>query len=269
MCEFCTKHGDGKIWYRNAANYANDLLSDIRRRKFITEFLETTMGGGLRGLGRLEQLFMKKRRLPQAVVRAMEEKAKAEHFGQVLPIEEISGIMKGAMSIVRLPCACRWTMGKKEERCCFAFSYGPDAWYSGFDMGYFGMSSAEGLEPVTADEAIKQMEALEEQGAIHSIWTMMTPFIGAVCNCSAGDCMALRILSGIGVHTMACAEHTAVVDRELCTGCGICSERCQFDAIKSRTDEQGQSAYIDHAKCYGCGLCRRACSTNAISVVLR
>jgi len=44
MCEFCTKHGDGKVWYKNAANYANDLLSDIKRRKFIEDFHITTMG---------------------------------------------------------------------------------------------------------------------------------------------------------------------------------------------------------------------------------
>jgi len=30
MCEFCTKHGDGQVWYKNAANYSNDLLSDLK-----------------------------------------------------------------------------------------------------------------------------------------------------------------------------------------------------------------------------------------------
>jgi len=41
MCEFCSKHGDGKVWYRNAANYSNDLLSDLRRRKYIETFLSS------------------------------------------------------------------------------------------------------------------------------------------------------------------------------------------------------------------------------------
>ncbi len=269
MCEFCTKHGDGKLWYKNAANYSNDLLSDIKRRKYIEEFLKTTIEDGYKTLGRLETLFLKKGRLPAAVIKSMEEKAKVEHFGQVLPIEEISDLVLKADSVVRMPCACRWTMTRKEERCCYALSYGPDAWYKGFNMSYFGKSSDEGLEKIEANEAISQMEALEEGGAIHSIWTMMTPFIGAVCNCNSRDCIAIRTLSGIGAHTIARAEHVAVVNKESCVGCGLCAERCQFDAIGSVMEEGGDNAEIDTNKCYGCGLCRRACSQGAISLVPR
>ena len=38
MCEFCHKHGEGKKWYMQVSNYSEDLLSDLRRRKFIQEF---------------------------------------------------------------------------------------------------------------------------------------------------------------------------------------------------------------------------------------
>lgn len=269
MCEFCTKHGDGKVWYKNAANFANDLLSDIKRRKYIEDFHHATMEEGFKTLGRLETLFRKKGRLPESVIRAMEEKARIEHFGQVLPIEEIRDLILKAESIVRLPCACRWTMSRKEERCCYALSYSPNEWYKVFDMSYFGKSSDEGLESVRADEAISQMEAMEEYGAIHSIWTMMTPFIGAVCNCTATDCIGLRTLSGIGAHTMARAEHFAVVRKELCIGCGLCEARCQFGAIGSDTIEGADIASVDTEKCYGCGLCRRACEQGAISLVPR
>ena len=39
MCEFCHKHGEGKTWYLRAENYSQDLLSDLRRRAFIQEFI--------------------------------------------------------------------------------------------------------------------------------------------------------------------------------------------------------------------------------------
>ncbi|HTZ18233.1 MAG TPA: 4Fe-4S binding protein [Dissulfurispiraceae bacterium] len=265
MCEFCTKHGDGKVWYKNAANYGNDLFSDIKRRKYIEDFHHATMEEGFKTLGRLETLFTKRGRLPASVITALEQKAKVEHFGQVLPIEEISDLVLKAESVVRLPCACRWTISRKEERCCFALSYGPDAWYKGFDMSYFGKASDEGLETVRAEDAVAQMDALEDSGAIHSIWTMMTPFIGAVCNCTASDCIGLRTLFGIGAHTIARAEYVAVVDNDLCAGCGLCMERCQFDAITSNES----IAAVDPGKCYGCGLCRKACDQGAISLVMR
>ena len=38
MCEFCVRHGEGIKWYLEAKNYAEDLLSDVRRRKFMAEF---------------------------------------------------------------------------------------------------------------------------------------------------------------------------------------------------------------------------------------
>ena len=38
MCEFCVKHGEGKKWYLEAKNYAEDLLSDLRRREYISGF---------------------------------------------------------------------------------------------------------------------------------------------------------------------------------------------------------------------------------------
>ena len=38
MCQFCHQHGEGKKWYLQAKNYAEDLLGDLRRRKYIADF---------------------------------------------------------------------------------------------------------------------------------------------------------------------------------------------------------------------------------------
>ncbi len=269
MCEFCTKHGDGKIWYQNAANYANDLLSDLTRRRYIENFLTTAFKEGFETLGRIEAIYRKKGKLPQALSGAMVTRARAEHFGQVLPLEEISGVVRKARTVVRMPCACRWNIGKKEERCCYAISYGPEAWYEGIDMAYFGKASDEGLESLTPEEAVKQMSEMEEAGSVHTIWTMMTPFIGAVCNCSPEECLAMRTLSRTRVETMERAEFVATVDESLCTGCGLCDARCHFKAIDSHTHSGKSHAHIDPHKCFGCGLCRRVCSTGAITLALR
>ncbi len=269
MCEFCTTHGEGKVWYKNAANYANDLLSDLNRRKYIENFLTTAFSEGFQTLGRLEAIYRKKGHLPKAVEAALIAKAKTEHFGQVLPIEEINVLVRKARTVVRMPCACLWDMEKKDERCCYAVSYGSEAWYNSIDMSYFGKASDEGLESLTGEIAVKQMEEMEGRGAVHTIWTMMTPFIGAICNCSAGGCLAMRTLSGINVETMARAEHVARVDALLCSGCGLCDAACHFKAIESVTVGGRSISRINAQKCFGCGLCRRVCSAAAISLVLR
>lgn len=269
MCEFCTKHGEGKIWYKNARNYAQDLLSDLERRRYIEKFLTSAFGEGFRTLGRLEAIYRKKGKLPRAVKTAMIEKAKAEHFGQVLPIEEIGEVVGKARTVVRMPCACRWNIEKKEERCCYAVSYGPEAWYDAIDMTYFGTASDEGLESLTPEAAVAQMKTMEEHGSIHTIWTMMTPFIGAVCNCSPKDCLAMLTLSRTDVETMERAEYTARVDEDLCNGCGLCDAECHFKAVGGHTHGGRTHAHIDPQKCFGCGLCRRVCGTGAISLVLR
>ncbi len=266
MCDFCTKHGDGKIWYKNAKNYANDLMADMRRRDYIHSFLDSTIGDGIASLGRLETIFKKKKKLPARLVTAMVEKAKDEHYGQVVPIEDVREIVNKAATVARMPCACRWAADKKEVRCCYAVSYTPEIWHKNLDMSYFGSIGDDGFETLSQRDAIVQMEDLEQAGAVHTIWTMVTPFIGAICNCTQKECLGLRTLS-MHVQTLAKGEYIAAVDTSLCTGCGLCEETCQFHAISDQMVDGGETvARVDRNKCYGCGLCRSTCQEGAINL---
>ncbi|MBS4059429.1 MAG: 4Fe-4S ferredoxin, partial [Bacteroidetes bacterium] len=182
MCEFCSKHGEGKIWYKNASNYSQDLLSDLRRRKFIEQFLDVTIAEGFKSLLRLEAIIKKRGGLPEPVIKKMLENAKIEHYGQVLPIEEVREVIDRTIDIVRLPCACRWTIDKSDLRCCYGITYHPEAWHKSLDLSYFGQPESDLLDSVSKETAIRQMEDIEHKGAIHTIWTFITPFIGAICN---------------------------------------------------------------------------------------
>ena len=135
-------------------------------------------------------------------------------------------------------------------------------------MSYFGTAPDMGLESVTPESAIRQMEALEKDGAVHTIWTMITPFIGAICNCQPGDCLGLRTLA-IDVETMCRGEQMAVINPSLCDGCGSCLEACYFDAIHSNALAGEYRAVVDSKKCFGCGLCRNSCPKDAFSMVTR
>ncbi|HPI13346.1 MAG TPA: 4Fe-4S binding protein [Spirochaetota bacterium] len=51
----------------------------------------------------------------------------------------------------------------------------------------------------------------------------------------------------------------AYVDEMLCTGCGICADRCVRNAITI-----GGTAIIDTNICTGCGKCVDACPAGAL-----
>lgn len=50
------------------------------------------------------------------------------------------------------------------------------------------------------------------------------------------------------------------VNKDLCVGCGTCTEVCPHGTI----EVAGGCAVIDASKCKGCGKCVRVCPTNAI-----
>ncbi|MBM7562118.1 4Fe-4S binding protein [Fusibacter tunisiensis] len=54
----------------------------------------------------------------------------------------------------------------------------------------------------------------------------------------------------------------ALVDPELCIGCGLCASHCRFDAI-DMTDK----AKVDTNSCEGCSVCEYVCPVDAIKMV--
>lgn len=114
MCEFCTEHGDGKVWFKNAKNYSQDLVSDLERRKYIQNFFQSTIAKGIDSIGRLETIYQKKGKIPARVAEQMVSGAKIDHFGQVVTIEDLHEIIGHAATVVRMPCACRWASMKKK-----------------------------------------------------------------------------------------------------------------------------------------------------------
>jgi heterodisulfide reductase subunit A-like polyferredoxin len=66
-----------------------------------------------------------------------------------------------------------------------------------------------------------------------------------------------------GTMMLASSEYVAVVDGDLCAGCGTCADVCQFAAISV---DDG-FAHVDAAACMGCGVCVAHCPQEAISLL--
>jgi ferredoxin len=272
MCEFCHTHGEGKTWYLRAKNYSDDLLSDLDRRKFIGEFFETLPArypGMVRGAERLQRApaFVRK-----TVRRTLLRKQKADHFGQVLPIEDVERIMGFVTSVVRLACVCRKVTVGSEHRSCYGLSLGPGEAemfkiLKGAGSDYLIGPETKGLEPLTPAAALAAFKEHEKQGLCHTVWTFKAPFTGGLCNCDGTDCLAMKFQLGSGIATFFRAEYVAGVDHDLCNGCRACLRLCPFGAMMYSSARRRVT--IDPKRCYGCGICRSACAEGAISLAPR
>jgi len=266
MCEFCLKHGEGEKWYLQAKNYSDDLFSDIRRRKYIEEFVShpEALAKDAHNIDRLSRLpgFIK-----GLVGRIVTWKMKKTHFGQVVPIEDIKQIFDFTNSIVRVACLCRNITLGKEKRYCYGISLSPDGGWltemsSALDMSFFTGPDASGFETLTKDEALSAFHEHEREGLCHTVWTFHTPFIGGICNCDRSDCLAMRTTVTHSTPVMFRAEYVAGINPDECSGCRECMRICQFGAITYSASNK--KAVIDQRWCYGCGVCRSACKKNAI-----
>jgi ferredoxin len=265
MCEFCHKHGEGKKWYLQAKNYSDDLLNDTRRR-FIEDFF-THADRLAAEASSLERLDKAPRLIKEMVRRAVTRRMKRQHFGQVVPIEEIEQILGFVNSIVRVACICRHVTLGKEKRYCYGISLGPDGGgfgsiIRGLDGSFLNGPNTQGLETMSKDEAIAAFRAHDAEGLCHTVWTFNSPFIAGICNCDRAECLAMRSTVNHDLPVMFRAEYVARVDKDRCTGCRQCMRNCQFGAIGYGAGSA--KSMIDPRQCYGCGVCRAACAVDAI-----
>lgn len=271
MCQFCHQHGEGKKWYLDARNYSEDLLSDLRRRRFIERFFSSPehLRSGDDALRRLN-------RVPPFLTRGLRRKITAKqmdrHFGQVVPIEDVEKILDLATSVVRLECLCRHVFLGTEHRYCYGISAGPQGGelldiIRGIDPAYLIGPGTGGLEYLSKEKALTLMRENEREGLCHSVWTFITPFIGGLCNCALPGCMALRATLSHRTPVMFRSEFLARIASEACSGCGACLKLCPFGAFFPTGRKE--KARIDPMKCYGCGICRSVCTRQAIRLVDR
>lgn len=264
MCEFCVRHGDGRRWYLRAENYAEELLHDARRAAYVRDFIPEVAANAGRWLRLLDRANRVSPGLTRLVTRSRSRRLQGVHFGQVVPIEDVAAILRITGQVVRLPCVCRTVLEKKERAVCYLIAASPDALGLRELLGRRDEAApfVAGMVRETPEAALAQMTALEDEGAIHTVWTFITPFIGAICNCDPSGCLAVNFTRR-GLPLYFPGEQKAAVDASRCVGCGACTEACQFAALALAA---GGGVAVDTTRCHGCGICRRRCPEGALSL---
>lgn len=274
MCEFCKEHGEGKKWYLEMKNYSEELLhaelsaeqkkavDAATRYDWMNRFWQgfvmpaITAGTVPSGAGFAEGILENPSR--EEIV----AHNKVEHFGQVLPIEDVERVINMVDSITRFPCGCRYlSTGLADQRYCFGL--GIDQWLM---LGEYP-EAASSLEVLDKAEALKLFRHFDQEGLMHSIWTGVTPYIIGLCNCDR-DCGAYNgYIVQRGAPHFFRAEYICEVNWDLCTGCKSCISQCQFGAM-FYSSALGK-VYIDPRRCFGCGVCRAECPNDAITLLPR
>ena len=265
MCEFCHKHGEGKKWYLNASNYAEGLFNEAARHSMVNVLAplssQPPKPNEPTPVQRL--MFTYAPGLVRWIARRHQQDV---HWGHVVPIEDALQVIDMMDWVVRLPCVCRMeSIGDRNARYCFGIGVAPTE-EPVRRMFHEAMDPSLSLETLSQEQARDALVDLDRRGAMHSVWTFKSPFIGGLCNCDR-DCGAYRTQMQWKFQYMFRAEYVAQVNPDLCTGCRRCMRQCLFGAIQHSLSQE--RCAVNQAACYGCGVCRAACEHQAITLLPR
>jgi ferredoxin len=175
----------------------------------------------------------------------------------VLPTQQVIEILRNSRSYALANCLCR----TKYKRCdnplevCF---YTNDVADKKAEQG--------AARRVTLEEATEVLKLANQHGLVHLTFYNPEQHVYALCSCCECCCHDIAFMKKLGrPDLVAHADYIASVDKNTCTQCGTCADRCMFGA---QAMQDGQAVF-NRDRCYGCGLCVSTCPSGAIHMTLR
>lgn len=177
-----------------------------------------------------------------------------------LQYDDVNKIIKDLDgSIALIDCICRKSKDMINEpckktnlrECCLIFRGAADH--------YVELGHGRYIDKSKALEIIKQAE---EDGLVLQPANSKNPM--CICCCCGCCCVILSNQRKLPAPAKFFASnYFAEVDNEACTGCGVCEDRCNMDAISIDQDY----AVINLDRCIGCGACVPTCPTEAMKLI--
>jgi Pyruvate/2-oxoacid:ferredoxin oxidoreductase delta subunit len=181
----------------------------------------------------------------------------------VLPSQSVDEIIEKFSEIAVGHCFCRQRRALLGEPCATdaplenCFTFGKSARHTA-SQGF--------ARRISKEEAYKIMREAEAAGLVHKAFhpnSKVDRPETSICNCCKDCCDTLRTWREGGFPLVNATNYLSRIDRDACTGCGTCVDRCPTEAI--RQDDAGK-AVREASACFGCGVCARFCPEDAIAL---
>jgi len=175
---------------------------------------------------------------------------------QAFPYENARKLVESHTKFLEAPCICRKEHKMMDKGCdkpegnCLIMGGAAD-YYKRNGLG----------REITREEALGLLKKADETGLV--LQPSYAKNIANIC-CCCGCCC--QVLAAIKRHPrpaeLVVSPYFTKLDQESCTGCEVCVDRCQMDAIFM----DGDKAVLKTEHCIGCGLCVTTCPANALTL---
>lgn len=186
---------------------------------------------------------------------------KVDTASEVLPFEEIRGVVDCGRTIAVIPCYCRTVSRKCDHLLEVDFVIG--------DWGEY-LINYRGARQVSVEETMQILRQCAEDGLIHLVGNAREGN-SVICNCCVCCCWALRGLTELNnPRSFVKSNFIPAIDQKECTLCNKCQKVCQFKAVKRlpglAADGSDTRMLIEEYRCVGCGVCAFQCPKQAMSM---
>lgn len=196
---------------------------------------------------------------PESKSTVIEINAEIPDPRQILPLDVISEMIKGADLIALSNCYCRSAKQVIGEPCghpletCFYFD----------ELAQMKLQT-DYARQVDYEEAMQILYQCETQGLVHNV-SNCEGKIQTLCNCCECSCAVLKAWNRGMRNTTAPSRFVVTLETDQCKMHKDCISACPVNALSVKEEK----LVIDESSCLGCGLCVPSCPESALHLELR
>ena len=196
------------------------------------------------------------------IMRVIPVRRALEPSQKILDTEEAHRVIEAVKEIALVPCPCRTRTEKLGTRECRDKYPIGSCLMTGASAIYFELAGLG--RKVTADQAMRYLDEMQDLGLVAITDNYNDPNHSVICLCCSCCCSQVRGRTR-WENPLAVSPSNFIPEAGLdCAACGDCVDRCFFGALS--LDEETDRAIVDPELCIGCGVCTLTCPEQALKL---